>query len=71
MEYILNLEIILRGNASLHRRALNLAQNLTLPAAYDAYYLALTEQLSANFYTADSRLFSTVKTYFSWIHLVS
>ncbi|NEP82516.1 MAG: type II toxin-antitoxin system VapC family toxin [Okeania sp. SIO3B3] len=71
LEYILNLEIILHGNASLHRRALNLAQNLTLPAAYDAHYLALAEQLSADFYTADSRLFNTVKTYFSWIYLVS
>ncbi|WP_293158850.1 type II toxin-antitoxin system VapC family toxin [Okeania sp. SIO2C9] len=43
LEYILSLEIILHGNASLHRRALNLAQNLTLSAAYDAHYLALAE----------------------------
>ena len=71
LEYILNLEILLHGNPSLHRRALSLAQNLTLPAAYDAHYLALAEQLSADFYTTDSRLFNTVKTYFSWVYLVS
>ncbi|MGD1699403.1 type II toxin-antitoxin system VapC family toxin [Dapis sp. BLCC M229] len=70
LEYILNLEIILHGNASLHRRALSLAQNLTLPAAYDAHYLALAEQLSADFYTADTRLFNAVKNFFPWVYLV-
>ncbi len=70
-EYILNLEILLHGNASLHRRALSLAKNLALPAAYDAHYLALAEQLSADFYTADSRLFNTVKNCFPWVYLVS
>jgi len=50
---------------------LSLAQNLTFPAAYDAHYLALAEQLSADFYTAYSRLFNAVKNFFPWVYLVS
>ncbi len=51
--------------------AFSLAQNLTIPAPYDSHYLALAEKLSADFYTADSRLFNTVKNYFSRVYLVS
>jgi predicted nucleic acid-binding protein len=56
---------------SLHQRAYSLAQELNLSATYDAHYLALSEQLSAEFWTCDRRLFNTVQATLSWIHLVT
>jgi len=70
MEAALSLDITIYGDAAMHRRALNLASSLRLPATYDAHYLALSEQLSAQFWTADRRLFRAVQATFDWIHLV-
>lgn len=56
---------------SLHQRAYSLAQELHLSATYDAHYLALSEQINAEFWTCDRRLFNTVQTTLSWVHLVT
>lgn len=50
------LPLDLRGEADLHWRALELAERFSLPAAYDAHYLALTEGLGGEFWTADVAL---------------
>jgi len=55
----------------MHRRALQLAQELNLSAAYDAHYLALAEQFGAEFWTADQRLANNVSSRLPWVHLVS
>ncbi|MBW4496275.1 MAG: type II toxin-antitoxin system VapC family toxin [Oscillatoria princeps RMCB-10] len=70
LEAAFNLNVRLYGDAGLHRHALNMAATLRLPATYDAHYLALAEQLSAEFCTADRRLFQAVRSTFSWVHLV-
>lgn len=70
MEAALSLDIKISGDLAMHRRALNLASSLQLPATYDAHYLALSEQLSAQFWTADRRLFRAVQATFDWVHLV-
>ncbi|MGK7936994.1 MAG: type II toxin-antitoxin system VapC family toxin [Xenococcaceae cyanobacterium] len=70
LEEALNLGITLYGDRALHERALALAKNLNLPAAYDAHYLALSERFNAEFYTSDKRLFNSVKETITWIHLV-
>lgn len=54
----------------LHRRALGLAQRLSLPAAYDAHYLALADWLGAEFWTADRRLVRAVGGELGWVHAV-
>lgn len=54
---------------SLHQRAYFLAQELNLSATYDAHYLALSEQLSAEFWTCDRRLFNSVQAIFPWVRL--
>ena len=69
LEYSLSLEIEFYRNVSLHRKAFNLAKKLALPAAYDAHYLALAQDLSAEFYTADRRLFNAVNSIYSWVKL--
>ncbi len=67
----LELKIVLYGDANLHRRALDLAHRLSLPATYDAHYLALAERLGAEFWTADQRLVQAVSPALPWVHLVT
>jgi predicted nucleic acid-binding protein len=66
----LALPLELHGEADLHWRALGLANELSLPAAYDAHYLALAEWLGGEFWTADGRLARTVQESLPWVHLV-
>lgn len=70
LEDALNLNIVLYGDAQLHQRALTLARQLSLPATYDAHYLALAERLEAEFWTADRRLVNLVQAALPWVHLV-
>jgi predicted nucleic acid-binding protein len=66
----LSLPIHLHGEADLHWRALELAEHFSLPAAYDAHYLALAEWLEGELWTADRPLAHTVQPALSWVHLV-
>lgn len=66
----LALPLELHGESELHWRALDLADKLSLPAAYDAHYLALAELLAGEFWTADGRLARTVQSSLPWVHLV-
>ena len=56
LDAILALPVRLETGAGLHQRALALASDLALPAAYDAHYLALARSLDAELWTADARL---------------
>lgn len=71
LDLSLRLGITLYRDNDLHRRALNLAKRLSLPATYDAHYLALAERLRAEFWTADKRLVKRVKKTIPWVHLLS
>jgi predicted nucleic acid-binding protein len=66
----LTLPIQLHSETDLYRRALALAERFALPAAYDAHYLAVAEQLDAELWTADRRLARAVGSALSWVHLV-
>jgi predicted nucleic acid-binding protein len=66
----LALPLQLHGEVELHRQALDLADRFSLPAAYDAHYLALAERLGAEFWTADRRLLQAVESALPWVHLV-
>ncbi|MEA3377918.1 MAG: type II toxin-antitoxin system VapC family toxin [Chloroflexota bacterium] len=66
----LALPIRLYGEPELHARALDLAQRLSLSAAYDAHYLALADWLGAEFWTADRRLARTVQDELPWVHVL-
>ncbi len=66
----LALPLELHGEPDLHWRALVLADKFSLPAAYDAHYLALAELLGGEFWTADGRLARTVQSSLPWVHLV-
>ena len=64
------LPIELRGDDDLHEGALRFARRFSLPAAYDAHYLALADRLGCEFWTADRRLANTVRPALTWVHLV-
>lgn len=60
LEKTLALKIVLYGDSPLHHRALCIAQEFSLAAAYGAHYLALCERLNAHFWTADKRLYNSI-----------
>ncbi|TET54632.1 MAG: PIN domain-containing protein [Anaerolineales bacterium] len=70
LEAALSLPVELHGGSDLHRSAVDLARRFSLPAAYDAHYLALAESLQAEFWTKDGRLARAVEQELGWVHLV-
>lgn len=71
LEAALALPVQLHGAPILHARALALAMRFSLPAAYDAHYLAVADVLDAEFWTADRRLGRAVGDILPWVHVVS
>src|SRR5436305_1882187 len=69
LQTALALPIQIEGGANLHQAAIDMAARFSLPAAYDAHYLALSESLSAAFWTADRRLVRAVEAALPWVHL--
>ena len=53
---------------NLLKRAYELAKKFNRPRSYDAQYLALAEHLSCNFWTADERMYNSIKDTFHSIH---
>jgi len=68
LQAALVLQIMLYDDNALHYSARNIALTHKLPATYDAYYLALSERLGAEFWTADRRLFNRVHEELPWVH---
>lgn len=60
LDDFLSVPIELRSPPGIHRRALILADEFGLPAAYDAHYLALAERLDCVLWTDDRRLLRLV-----------
>jgi len=61
LECLMGLGVDVMDTTVLHPRAMELAGRFGLPATYDAYYLSLAEALRCELWTADERLFNTVK----------
>lgn len=55
------------NNASLSIRAIQLAQQFNLPATYDAYYLALAESYNCELWTADTRMWNSLRSKLGWV----
>ena len=66
----LALPIRLFSEPEIHQRAVRLAERLSLPAAYDAHYLALAEWLGGELWTSDGRLFQRAQSALPWVHLL-
>lgn len=66
-----DLDVEIRGDQDLYGKALRLAAQLGLPAAYDAHYLALADDLGAELWTADGRLARAVAAQLPWVKLLA
>jgi predicted nucleic acid-binding protein len=51
--------------------ALEIAHAYNLPASYDAHYLELAAREQCEFWTADERMYNSVKGQLSWVRLMS
>jgi predicted nucleic acid-binding protein len=52
----------------IHLRAFEIARLFNQPTAYDAHYLALSEWLDCEYWTADTRLYNAARNQFSKMH---
>ena len=52
------------------KRALEIAASLGRPATYDSHYVALSEQLGCELWTADERFWNAVGASFPWVKWV-
>jgi predicted nucleic acid-binding protein len=68
LEEALSLDIKLLDSPDLSLHAFDLAARFNRPAAYDAHYLALTEMMEGESWTADERLYNAVRDDFPRIH---
>jgi len=71
LQAALDLEIHLKGSNDLHLRALALAEQFRLPAAYDAHYLAVAERWEAELWTADKKLVQALGRNWPRLHLLN
>lgn len=69
LKTVLALPIQLHSDALLHQQALQLADMHNLSATYDAHYLALAQRLGAGLWTADKKLYNSVKAKLKWVNL--
>ena len=60
IEQFLRFPVNFRTSPGLYQRALVLADAFALPAAYDAHYVALAQDLNCDLWTADQRLLGLV-----------
>ena len=54
-------------NPATNIKAIEFAQRFGLPAAYDSHYLALAENKGCEFWTADTRLWNSIRGKFAWV----
>lgn len=66
---LVDLPIEIMGSPFHHSAAITFARRFTLPATYDAHYLALAEELDCEFWTADKRLARAVQRELDWVRL--
>ena len=52
---------------ALSTRAIELANHFSLPATYDSHYLALAERKECELWTADTRLWNSIRGKLEWV----
>jgi predicted nucleic acid-binding protein len=70
LKAVIDFDIMFYSDVLLHTRAMDIAQTYDLKASYDAHYLALAEQLGAEFWTADARLARAMQPHLDWVHII-
>ena len=70
LERLLALPVRLLAAERLHITACKMAIELGQPAAYDAHYLALAQNLGCELWTGDRRLYQAVRERMPWVRLI-
>ena len=70
LEAAASLPLLLVGDSELHVEAAQMALELQLAATYDAHYLALAKRANAEFWTADRRLYNSVRLQLPWVYFI-
>jgi predicted nucleic acid-binding protein len=65
-----SLPINLHAEPGLHWQALEWADRLSLPAVYDAHYVAVAANLGAELWTTDKRLVQAAQPTSPWVRLL-
>lgn len=61
------LELDFSQDPALSTQAMELAHSFNLPATYDAHYLALAEREGCELWTADKRMWNTIRGKLAWV----
>ncbi len=61
------LELDFSQDPALSTQAMELAHRFNLPATYDAHYLALAEREGCELWTADKRMWNTIRGKLTWV----
>jgi predicted nucleic acid-binding protein len=69
-EQFLQMDIRLSHRHTIFPLAWQLAKQFRRPTAYDTAYLALAQLTNCDFWTADEKLYNTVKDRLSWVEWV-
>jgi predicted nucleic acid-binding protein len=67
----LSLPVETVADADLHREAVAMARRLSLPATYDAHYLALADRLGCELWTLDRKLVRSAGVELDWVRLAA
>ncbi|HLX36262.1 MAG TPA: type II toxin-antitoxin system VapC family toxin [Candidatus Binataceae bacterium] len=70
LQYLLAVGPVVLPSDATHRPALEMAARFRMTAAYDAHYLALAESHRCEFWTADERLWNSVKRELNWVRWI-
>ncbi len=62
--------ILVSHDHLLHTRAWQLAKQFNQPRTYDMTYVALAEQNNCPFWTADEKLYNSVRHQLQWVHWI-
>jgi predicted nucleic acid-binding protein len=62
------IELDTSQNHKLSLQAIRLSHQFSLPAVYDAHYLALAERENCQYWTADKRLLNAINGKLPWVH---
>lgn len=68
LRQFLTFDVALSADPSVFATALELAEHLGLPSAYDAQYVALAQLRRATLWTADQRLIKTLAGRLTFVH---
>jgi predicted nucleic acid-binding protein len=64
------LSITYLHSPAIRQSAWELARRFNRPTVYDTFYLALAQEQTCPFWTADKRLYNAVKKELDWVHVL-